>query len=73
MKIKLLPLLGILSLFLSSAYCEYIGSAHVIKGKAEVKVENLFSCENGNSRPSPLGIQTLNGKEFVVPAHVQYE
>lgn len=73
MKTRLLPLLIILTLSLSSAYCEYTGSAHVIKGKAEVKVENLFTCENGNSRPSPLGIQTLNGKEFVVPSHVQYE
>lgn len=73
MKTRLLPLLSILTLSLSSAYCEYTGSAHVIKGKAEVKVENLFTCENGNSRPSPLGIQTLNGKEFVVPSHVQYE
>ena len=73
MKIRLLSLLSILSLSLSSAYCEYKGSAYVIKGKAEVKVENLFTCENGNSRPSPLGIQTLNGKEFVVPSHVQYE
>ena len=73
MKIRLLSLLSILSLSLSSAYCEYKGSAYVIKGKAEVKIENLFTCENGNSRPSPLGIQTLNGKEFVVPSHVQYE
>lgn len=73
MKTRLLPLLSILTFSLSSAYCEYTGSAHVIKGKAEVKVENLFTCENGNSRPSPLGIQTLNGKEFVVPSHVQYE
>ena len=73
MKIRLLSLLSILSLSLSSAYCEYKGSAYVIKGKAEVKVENLFTCENGNSRPSPLGIQALNGKEFVVPSHVQYE
>ena len=73
MKIRLLSLLSILSLSLSSAYCEYKGSAYVIKGKAEVKVENLFTCENGNSRPSPLGIQTLNSKEFVVPSHVQYE
>lgn len=73
MKTRLLPLLSILTFSLSSAYCEYTGSAHVIKGKAEVKVENLFTCENGNSRPSPLGTQTLNGKEFVVPSHVQYE
>ena len=73
MKIRLLSLLSILSLSLSSAYCEYKGSAYVIKGKAEVKIENLFTCENGNSRPSPLGIQTLNSKEFVVPSHVQYE
>ena len=73
MKTRLLPLLSILTFSLSSPYCEYTGSAHVIKGKAEVKVENLFTCENGNSRPSPLGIQTLNGKEFVVPSHVQYE
>ena len=73
MKIRLLSLLSILSLSLSSAYCEYKGSAYVIKGKAEVKIENLFTCENGNSRPSPFGIQTLNGKEFVVPSHVQYE
>jgi hypothetical protein len=73
MKIRLLPILSMLTLSLSSAYCEYKGSAYVIKGKAEVKVENLFTCENGNSRPSPLGIQTLNGKEFVVPSHVQYE
>ena len=50
MKIRLLSLLSILSLSLSSAYCEYKGSAYVIKGKAEVKVENLFTCENGNSR-----------------------
>ncbi len=60
MKTRLLPLLSILTFSLSSAYCEYTGSAHVIKGKAEVKVENLFTCENGNSRPSPLGIQILH-------------
>lgn len=73
MKIRLLSLLSILSFSISSAYCEYIGSAHVIKGKAEVQIENLFTCKNENSRLSPIGVQTLDGKEFIVPADVQYE
>jgi hypothetical protein len=52
---------------------EYTGSAHVIKGKAEVKVSTLFTCENGRSRPSPVGVKKADGQEFIVPAKVQYE
>jgi len=73
MQIKLLWLVSILGLSCSLAFGEYSGSAEVIKGKAEVKIENLFNCGNGNSRLSPIGIQTLNGKEFTVPAKVQYK
>ena len=73
MKIKLLSLGSILCLTPLLAFTEYSGSAQIAKGKAQVQIENLFSCENGHSRPSPIGIQTINGKEFTVPAKVQYE
>jgi len=73
MQIKILWLISILSLTYSSGFAEYTGSAQVIKGKAEVKIENLFICENGRSRVSPIGIQMFDEKEFIVPAKVQYE
>lgn len=63
---------------LSSSANVYTGSAQVIKGVAEVTVPTLFTCENGNSRPSPIGIKTIgvktdNDLSFTVPAEVQYE
>ena len=73
MQIKLLSLLTILSFTLSPVFAEYAGSAQVIKGEAEVKIKNLFTCENGRSRPSPIGVKIIGDKEFTVPAKVQYE
>jgi len=71
MKMKLLLLLAVLSFSVSAD--EYTGSAHVIKGEAEVKISTLFTCENGRSRLSPVGIKTTDGQDFIVPANVQYE
>ncbi len=73
MQIKLLSLLTILSFTLSPVFAEYAGSAQVIKGEAEVKIKNLFTCENGRSRPSPIGVKIIGDKKFTVPAKVQYE
>jgi len=70
--IKSLLLLSILS-FPVSASNEYSGAAHVIKGGAEVKTQTLFSCENGRSRLSPIGVKSINDHSFTVPAKVQYE
>jgi hypothetical protein len=70
---KLLLLASILCLTCSIAFAEYSGTAQIGKGKAQIQTKNLFSCENGRSRVSPIGIQTINGKEFIVPAEVQYE
>ncbi|WP_072680615.1 hypothetical protein [Arcobacter sp. LA11] len=69
MKIKFLSFLSILCLTYSVAFSE----THIIKGKAQVEIENLFSCENGRSRPSPIGIKTFNEKEFIVPGKVHYD
>jgi hypothetical protein len=66
-------LLLILCLTYSVAFGEYFATAHIVKGKAQVQTKNLFNCENGRSRPSPIGIQRINEKEFIVPAKVQYE
>ena len=73
METKLVSLVAILCLTFSVAFAEHTGTAQIIKGKAQVKTENLFSCENGRSRPSPIGTHTINEKEFTVPAKVQYE
>lgn len=73
MKTKLLLVISILCLVYSGALAEYSSSTHIGKGKAQIQTKNLFNCENGRSRVSPIGIQTINGKEFVVPAQVQYE
>jgi hypothetical protein len=51
----------------------YTGSAYVIEGKAEVQISNLFTCENGRSRQSPVGIKTRDNHSFVVPADVEYD
>lgn len=51
----------------------YGQNMYVIEGTAEIEVPNLFTCENGKSRPSPVGIKTADGKKFSVPAKLQYE
>ena len=69
--------ISVLSLFtivnLSSTASDYNGTAHVIKGEAKVNVSTLFTCENGRSRPSPVGIKKFNDLEYIVPAKVQFE
>lgn len=73
MQVKLLLLLTILSFSASAAVNDYSGSAHVIKGEAEVRVPSLFTCENGHSRLSPIGVKSISGQDFFVPAKVQYK
>jgi len=73
MKFSVLSLFITLSVSSLATTNEYAGTAHVIKGEAEVKVSTLFTCENGRSRQSPIGIKTSDGQEFIVPAKVQYE
>lgn len=51
----------------------YSGSGTVIQGAATVEQNNLFSCERGRSRLSPVGIKSSGQKQFVVPAEVQYD
>ena len=58
---------------ISSVTSLYTGSANVIEGEAKIKISSLFTCKNGRSRPSPIGIKKLNEKSFIVPAKVQYE
>ena len=70
---KILSLLTLITLTYSSAFADYLGTATVIEGKAKVQVDNLFTCENGRSRLSPIGIKTSENKGFIVPAVVQYE
>ena len=73
MLISVLSLFTLLSFSSSAAISEYVGTAHVIKGEADVKTLTLFTCENGRSRPSPIGIKKSDNKNFIVPAKVQYE
>lgn len=65
--------LSLLSFSLFAADKEYLGTAYVIKGKAEIQVPNLFTCNNGRSRPSPVGIHKHKDKSFIVPSKVNYE
>ena len=73
MRIKSLLLLTILSLSNSTVFAQYSGLATVIKGEAAVKVKNLFTCENGRSRLSPLGVKTFEDKDYIVPSYVEYK
>ncbi len=73
MRVSVLSLLTMLSFSSSAALSEYTGSAHIIKGEAKVKVSTLFTCKNGRSRPSPIGVKKSDGQDFIVPAKVQYE
>lgn len=73
MKFKLIVILGLASFNLYSGPGSYSGSAVVIQGVAEVRRENLFTCEYGRSRLSPVGLKSADGKMFVVPADTRYE
>ena len=73
MKIRHISLISILCLTSLLAFANDSSTAYIIKGKAQVQTENLFTCENGRSRTSPIGIHTLNEKEFTVPGKVQYD
>ena len=73
MKTKLLTFITLLSLSSASVLAANIDTKYVIEGKAEVQVNNLFTCKNGRSRLSPLGIKKDGDKEFIVPSPVQYE
>ncbi|MEH6452676.1 MAG: hypothetical protein V7782_06495 [Psychromonas sp.] len=73
MNIKRLPLYIMLSFPLSVTASIYQGSGFVIEGKADVSIANLYECENGQSRPSPLGVKVSGEKEFTVPADVQFK
>ncbi|OEE70004.1 hypothetical protein A1OO_04295 [Enterovibrio norvegicus FF-33] len=73
MKTNMLAFLVTSALLSFTARGEYSGTATVIEGSADVKVENLYICENGRSRPSPIGEKQSDGQTFVVPADVQYE
>ena len=73
MKKQLLFFFTILFFAFSFSYASSNSSATIIKGEAKVKVENLFSCKNSYSRPSPLGIKALDDKNFTVPSIVKYK
>ncbi|MBG9997323.1 hypothetical protein I6F50_20050 [Pseudoalteromonas sp. NZS127_1] len=72
-KFSVLSLFTMLSFSSSASSSDYAGTAHVIKGEAEVNVSTLFTCKNGRSRPSPVGIKKYDNIEYLVPAKVQYE
>lgn len=51
----------------------YKGTGTIIQGEAEVQQASLFSCKNGKSRMSPIGVKTAGGKSYTVPATITYE
>ncbi|GAB6070322.1 hypothetical protein JCM30760_14190 [Thiomicrorhabdus hydrogeniphila] len=69
--------LSVFSLNCFSATNLYTGSGIAIKGAAQVKTQNLFTCEFGNSRLSPVGLKTAGNNTgdntYTVPANVQYK
>ncbi|RTE64484.1 hypothetical protein EH243_16820 [Amphritea opalescens] len=72
-KFSVLSLFTMLSFSPSASSNDYAGTAHVIKGEAEINVSTLFTCKEGRSRPSPVGIKKYDNIEYIVPAKVQYE
>ncbi|GGP86363.1 hypothetical protein [Shewanella ulleungensis] len=73
MQFKILPLLILASFATIAAPLSYNGTAHVIEGQATITKANLFTCQHGQSRSSPIGVKTENGQKFSVPASLQYQ
>lgn len=73
LKLKLVIALSLASLNCFSETSTYTGSGIAIRGEAEVKDQNLFSCKHGKSRMSPVGIKSIDQNLYVVPAEIQYE
>ncbi len=73
MKNIIITSLIIASIFCSSILANDQNTMKIIEGKAKIEVTNLFTCENGRSRVSPLGIKTINKNNYIVPAKVQYD
>ncbi|MGK0410114.1 MAG: hypothetical protein ACJASB_002275 [Shewanella psychromarinicola] len=73
MQFRILSFLMLASFTAVAVPLSYTGTAHVIEGQATVTKANLFSCQNGQSRQSPIGIKTDKDQEFAVPAALQYQ
>ncbi|AKH20992.1 hypothetical protein [Sedimenticola thiotaurini] len=70
---KFILALSLVSLNLHAASSGYTGTGIPIQGAAAVTTENLFSCEYGRSRLSPVGVKSAAGKRYVVPGQVNYK
>ena len=73
MKYSLLAVLSLASLNCFADTSAYTGSGVAIQGVAEVTTDSLFTCGKGKSRVSPVGIKSLDNKQFTVPAELSYE
>lgn len=73
MKYSLLAVLSLASLNCFADTSAYTGSGVAIQGVAEVQTKTLFTCGKGESRVSPVGIKSLDNKQFTVPAELSYE